>query len=349
MTERKRVKSDLLKDDIFINIDEVMKKDFLFNMIYGSRGFGKTYGSLFYAYNNYKDTGYGAIYLRRFKTELKDFNKQLNTLIADSKIKKDEVDFDKSGKKFIDVKNKQVILEAMPLTQALTKKSVDFGDISLIIFDEFIIDKGAYHYIPEEFINFNNMYESVARLRELTEGVVVKVLMLANSASRNNPYFIGYKIPVFKGREYKKDDLYVYHPDTSKFKDVKLKTRWGKFIKNHTNMEKYMLDGEFDDKTDFINKNLPSKTKYIATLKYLNDYIGVYKDNENDLIFLSNKINNNSKQIYSLTKADNTPDILLLKNNKKLFDVIKMYYDLGALRFTELKIQTIFIDILKIL
>ena len=347
--QQKNQKSNLLNDNIFINIDEVMKRDFLFNMIYGARGFGKTYGSLFYAYKEYKKTGYGAIYLRRFKTELKDFNKQLNTLIADGKIDKNKVEFDKSGKKFIDSENGKVILQAMPLTQAITKKSTDFSDISLIIFDEFIIDKGAYHYIPEEFANFNNMYESVARLRELTEGVVVKVLMLANCASRNNPYFIGYNIPVFKGNEYKNNDLLVLSPDTSKFKEVKMKTRWAQFVKNHTDMEKYMLDGEFNDKTDFICKSLPSKTKYIATLKYVNEYIGVYKDNENDLIFLSNKINNNTKYIYSLTKADNTPDILLLKNNKKLFDVIKMYYDLGALRFTDLKIQTIFVDILKIL
>lgn len=173
--------------------------------------------------------------------------------------------------------------------------------------------------------------------------------MLANSASRNNPYFIGYKIPITKKNPYIKNDLLLYKPQNNNFINEKLKTRWGQFIKNNTDMLDYMLYGDFKDKTDFIEKKLPQKNLYIATLVYLKQKLGIYKDTKNNYIYISDRINPSSKTIFSLTKEDDTPDILSINVNKKLLEAIKKYYNMGMLRFTDLKIQAIFIDILKIL
>lgn len=340
--------SQKINNNIFFNVNEVMQYDALVNMIYGARGIGKTYSFLEWAIEHYEETGQGTIYLRRYKAELSEFDTILNTIINNNEKIKTEIKLGKK-KEYIDAKNNKIIFKGMVLSKGITKKSSDFSNFDTIIFDEFIIDKSNYQYIPDEFLAFHNFIETVSRLRELTSNTTVKTYMLANSASRNNPYFIGYKIPITKKNPYIKNDLLLYKPENSNFIQEKLKTRWGQFIKNNTDMIDYMLYGDFKDKTDFIDKKLPKNNLYIATLIYLKQKIGVIKDTKNNLLYITDKINNTSKSIFSLTKKDNTPDVISIYTNKKLLDAIKKFYNMGLLRFTDLKLQAIFIDILKIL
>ena len=335
------------KNNIFLNVDDILKYDCIVNMIYGARGIGKTYGFLEHALEHYEKTGKGTIYLRRYKDELREFETILNPIFENRDFKID-IQF-KKNKEFIDTKKNKIILKGMPLSKAPITKSSNFNNFDIIIFDEFIIDKSNYQYIPNEFIAFHNFIETVARMREITNNTIIKTYMLANSASRNNPYFIGYNIPITKKNPYIKDDLLLYKPSIKSFIDEKLKTRWGQFIKNNTKMVDYMLYGDFNDKNDFIDKKLPAQNRYICTLIYLQQKIGIYSDTKNNIIYISDKINPTNKNIYSLTKQDDTPDIISINSNKKILDTLKKYYNLGMVRFTDLKIQTIFIDILKIL
>lgn len=56
-----------------------------------------------------------------------------------------------------------------------------------IIFDEFIIDKGVYKYLPNEVEYFLDLYETISRLRD------VKDLFLC-TITQTNPYFIYFDI-----------------------------------------------------------------------------------------------------------------------------------------------------------
>lgn len=332
--------------EIWFNINKVLEKDCLVNIIYGGRGIGKTYSCLKYAYEHYFKTGYGTIYLRRFKEELKDFQGMLNNIIADGNIDGSKIKFEK-GKKFIDIENNNRIIQAMPLSTAVTKKSNDFSDIDTIIYDEFIIANSNYQYIPDEFKTFHNFYETIARLREITQGVVVKAILLANPENRNNPYFIGYNIPLNTKKLYIKDDLLVLHADSHDFMEIKKTTRWGKFISTHTNMEEY-IEGNFKNNNEYLIDKLPQHTTYIATFIYLETKIGVYRTNDHKII-LSKKYNEQNKNVFALTKADRTPDYQLLdKKNPYIMHLI-MYNKAGQLFFDDYKIQAIFFDILKLL
>lgn len=338
----------MIDKSIFFKIYDVLKRDKLINMVAGARGIGKTYTTLKYAVEKYKETKKSSIYLRRYKTELKKFATIFNPLYANNDIDATKYQIDSTGKKLIEIETGNVVIEAIALSVATNLKSASFNTCDLVIFDEFILDKSTLHYIDGEFELFNNFIETIARLGELTENRVVKVLMLANAGSRNNPYFMGYNIPIFTGEWYVNDDLLVYYPDTETFKKVKLKTRWGRFVSKHTNMSEYMLDGTFKDKNDFIEK-LPQKTSYVATLKYLNKKIGVYLDLYNGKLFISEKVNPNNTYLYALTNMDSTPNYLVLTKGSSLFKSIKKYWESGSLRFTNLKIQTIFMEILKII
>ena len=50
------------------------------------------------------------------------------------------------------------------------------------------------------------MIETISRLREITQGVITPVVMLSNSASRNNPYFLNFNIPITTENPYIDDD-----------------------------------------------------------------------------------------------------------------------------------------------
>ena len=333
------------KNNIFFDVEEILKKDCLVNMVYGARGIGKTYSSLKYAIKNYHTTGSGTIYLRRYKDELADFKDILNTIIVDNDIK--DIEFSKSGKEFIDSKNKKTIIKALPLSKSVIKKSNDYSHFNLIIFDEFILDKSNYQYIPNEFIHFNNMIETISRLREITQNTIVKIIMLSNSASRINPYFIGYNIPIFEGNLYIKNDLLVYHPNMDKFVEAKKKTRWGRFLDANTDMSKYIFDGDFNDNLKFIEK-LPPKTRQVANIIYLKYTMGIFITLDNSKIYISEKYNKQLKT-YALTKNDATPDIQVLNKDNIVLMRIKQYWEAGNLRFETYKTKQIFMDILKIL
>lgn len=323
-------------------------------MIYGARGIGKTYSSLKYGIENYNATGMASMYIRRYKDELSGFNIDeekniLKSLIINNEINASDLKFytKKDIHYIIDKKKDKTMFIGLPLSKAVIMKSTDFSNTNFIIFDEFIIDKSNYNYIPQEFVSFINMVETITRLREITQGVTTPIVMLSNSASRNNPYFLNFNIPITKNNPYIDDDLLVFRPDATKFKSEKLKTRWGKFIEKHTSMSQYIFDGDFQNTTYFIFDKMPAKTKYICTLIYLKKKIGIYFDNNNN-IYISDKINNNHKIIFSLTKEDATPNIKQIENCQKMIDAVKSKLKNGKVKFSNYNLQILFTEILNI-
>lgn len=62
-------------------------------------------------------------------------------------------------------------------------KSSSYEKVDTIIFDEFLIDKGSYHYLQNEVTQLLDVIETVARLRD------IRVIFLGNAISITNPYF----------------------------------------------------------------------------------------------------------------------------------------------------------------
>ena len=72
---------------------------------------------------------------------------------------------------------------AIPLSIANILKSSSYEKVDTIIFDEFLIDKGSYHYLQNEVTQLLDVIETVARLRD------IRVIFLGNAISITNPYF----------------------------------------------------------------------------------------------------------------------------------------------------------------
>ena len=165
---------------MYYNIDSALSYNALFTMIMGGRGIGKTYSAKKRAIKNFLAKGEQFVYLRRYKTELK---KSVPTFFADVAKEFPDHQFKATAKGlYID---EQLAGFCMTLSTQIVEKSTAYPGVTLIIFEEFLIDpSSSYHYLRNEVETFLEAYSTVARDRD------VRVVFLANNVSLYNPYLL---------------------------------------------------------------------------------------------------------------------------------------------------------------
>ena len=210
----------------------------------GARGRGKTYAFKKRVIKKAIECGDEFIYLRRFKGEAATF----------------KTFFDDIGWEFPDaelaVKGKVAYLggakggtpigQVVYLSAAQMLKSVSLKKVKHIIFDEFILEKGATHYLPDEASIFEGLYSTVDRWDDR-----VQVYFLANAFSLTNPYYVKYGIvpsaefTVEPGR----DRFWAVHTDRSEeFAAQVSNTKFGAFLRRQDDENsRYMIDSSFRD------------------------------------------------------------------------------------------------------
>ena len=322
---------------MYWDIGKSLSYNCLFNFIVGARGVGKSYGTKDFAIRNFLKKGEQFVYVRRFDDELKPV---LPKFFDDIKEKYADHEFKVKSREFkID---DEVAGFAVALTTAKKLKSNPFPKVTLIIFDEFILDKGYQHYITDEVTNFLELYSTIARNRD------VRVYFLSNALSVTNPYFMyfGLSLPYGKNISAKNDiliEMVVAEEYTKKAKE----TRFGKIIEG-TQYSAYAMDNEFlRDNNDFIAKKT-AKAKILFVMRYQDNDYGVWFDNENSLMYISYDIDPNCKERYSMTLADHKPNFALLKGNRRsLFQVLMRYYKNGQVFFESMNIKNIMFEMFK--
>ena len=173
--------------------------DYLYNeckfimTVTGGRGTGKTYGLLKYIL----DHDIKFLYLRRLKS-------QLDECVSDaesnpfSKINIDhgtDIRVERKSEKvrftapIPDSDERRVIGFGAALSTMSTIRGVDYSQVTVIVFDEYIAIKGE-RPIQAEAKALKNVIETVNRNRELFGQPPVKVFMLGNANKLMNPYFL---------------------------------------------------------------------------------------------------------------------------------------------------------------
>lgn len=125
--------------------------------------FGKSYGAKKYVAKHFIKKKKQFVYLRRYKTELKQAMMKNDSPIFFDQIKSDP---DLKGHKLTNKHNVMMIDDeicgyAMPLSVANILKSSTYENVDTIIFDEFIIDRGTYHYLQNEVIQLLDVLETI--------------------------------------------------------------------------------------------------------------------------------------------------------------------------------------------
>lgn len=323
---------------IWYDINKTLSYNCLFNFIVGNRGAGKTYGFKKWAIKDFLKTGSQFVYVRRYKQELKKIKK----FFDDIKEEFPEVKFEVKGTVFYI--NDKIAGYAMPLSTSKIEKSVSFPNVNKICLDEFILDKGVYHYLQDEVTTLLELYETIARMRD-----DVRIFFLSNAISVTNPYFIYFNITLPYGKNImRRDDILIELVENKNFIEKKKQTRFGRLIEG-TEYGKYAIENSFlRDNKNFIAKKTPN-SEYYFTFVYMGVNYGTWIDYKAGVITVSENYDPSCKIIYSLTTNDHRPNTLLLKSNKKgvLFKNFIEQYKLGSVRFESINIKNIVNDVIK--
>ena len=229
----------------------------------GARGRGKTYAFKKRVIKKAIKDGDEFIYLRRFKGEAATFK----TFFDDIRGEFPGFDLSVKGKVAYlgGAKGGTPIGQVVYLSAAQMLKSVSLKRVKHIIFDEFILEKGATHYLPDEASIFEGLYSTVDRWDDR-----VQVYFLANAFSLTNPYYVKYgivptaEITVEPGP----DRFWAVHTDRSEeFADQVSKTKFGAFLRRQDDENsRYMIDSSFRDEGVELVEAKPPSAVYSLTI-----------------------------------------------------------------------------------
>lgn len=352
----------------FYNFAKVLSFNAMYNHCVGGRGIGKTYGaqkkvtkdalnSIVWTDNVTVTTKRGIeyenvtqsgecfdqfIYVRRYKEELA---LSKGTFFAAYQHEFPDWDFRANGweaqtspRKYAGMTKGRpwvVIGYFIPLSIAQSFKSVAFPKVKWIIYDEYILEKGATHYLPNEADVFNNFYSTISRYREN-----VRVLFLANAVTITNPYFIKYKVSpddidadgfVRIDTPHIKGFMVVHFIDSEEFESEVYKTKFGKFIQG-TEYADYAVGNQFNDNHKSMISSKGSKAYYMYTIEGKPGIFSVWFDPKADKYFcLERRIKDERILVVEATLMRENKTFM--KITDKAFAVLRSAFSRDRVRF----------------
>lgn len=329
----------------YYSFDKIYSFNATYMFVNGGRGLGKTYGAKRKAIRAAIDKGEEFIYLRRYKSEMS----ARNTFFADIAHEFPDYDFRVDGIKaeyspatYRDEKKRPwtVMGYFAALSVGQTMKGMSFPKVTLIIYDEYIIEKGALHYLPDESNVFNNFYSTVDRWKDKT-----RVLFLANSVSIMNPYFTAYAIRPDKGEEFQK--LYngfiaVHFADSSEFASSVYQTKFGQFIKG-TSYADYSVGNDFSDANDKLLDFKDEQARYAYTLETPQGAFSVWVNSISGKWYVQAK--RPRKEVLYVSEAYMMEEgKILMQNTDKLMQYLRSAFKRGMMYFDTPTTRNLFVD-----
>lgn len=225
----------------------------LINMVIGPRGAGKTYAAKMEAYKRFQRNREQFIYLRRYDAELKAVKEGLfNDLNMN-------VEFPIEYNDGYYYCNDELIGYPMALTKANSYKSASFPDVTLLIYDEFIIDPTQHQrYLTKEVDKFLNLCETVFRMRDNWQA-----FLLANSLSFVNPYTIYFDLKN-TGKQFVKDKTGLVLCELwndAEYQNQKAQTKFGRLVQG-TLFDQMARENQFILDNDTFLAIRPKKSVY---------------------------------------------------------------------------------------
>lgn len=312
---------------------QLLSHNKILNMVLSNRGGGKTFHCTRWAIDDFKKTGRQTVWVRRYKTEIEEM--LLNGKFFDAVREyypEDELKIEGS----LGYVNGEVAIYFIPLSTSRQLKSNNYPFVNKIIFDEFIIDKGKVPYLKSEVEVFLDLYETVARMRDN-----VRAVLLANSITTVNPYFLFFNIKVNPEKRFTvQGQVCVELFTDSDFINAKKKTRFGQLVQG-TNYGSYAIDNKWLlDNDTFIQSKTPG-AEFLLGLKYGGQMYGFWIDYDEGLIFVNKQWDPSSYSLFCLTKDDHELNLLLIKSLQDSNKIKRLVYAfrLGLIRFEDQQVK----------
>lgn len=200
------------------DIRPILSKGADYNIVFGERSNGKSYGALEYALQQYATEGREVAYVRRWKEDVigRRADAVFSALVQGGAVtratdgKYSNVsyyagrwylsNYDEQLQKF--VKAPEPFGYAFSLSDMEHDKSASYPKVGTIIFDEFLTRK---YYLQDEFVLFLNVISTIVRDRS-----DVKIFMLGNTVNKYCPYFEEFGLKHVTDMEQGKIDVYTY-------------------------------------------------------------------------------------------------------------------------------------------
>ena len=337
----------------YYSFDKVLSFNGVFNFIVGDRGVGKTYGAKKKAIKDALKHGHEFIYLRRFKDDIRT----RATFFADVMHEFPDNDFRVNGMigetapvETRDDKKRpwKLICYFATLSQAASMKSQPFPEVRTIIYDEFILEKGMRHYLPDEYHAFLEFFNTVDRSQDKT-----RVLFLANAISINNPYFLELKIRPDESSEFvtrsygtAKNFVVCHFLNAADFRSEVYATKFGQFITG-SDYAKYAVESEFSDATDNQVDGKPSTARYHFTLETRQGTFSVWFDGIGSNSWYMQEKRPKQEQILTLIPHHVDGQRTLVTPRDKLLGYLRTAFRQGRVYFDHAQTRNSFIEIFK--
>lgn len=353
--------SEVIDRSIFWDIGRTLTHNALFNFIVGNRGGGKSYGAKKRGIDNFINRSEQFGYIRRYKEDLK---KPMEQFFKDIAWEYPDYEFKIDGDKFLirlkpaDEKEKwtekDIAGYGFQLSTANNKKSISYPDITTLIFDEFLIEKGNQRYLPNEPEKVLNLYETVARPGTGHKRVVM--FFLANAISVTNPYFLYFDLKMPKKAD--RNGKYIWkHPTkpvlvedvrNQAFIDKKKNTEFGQLIAG-TEYAEYSIENKFLLDDDSFLEKKTGKARYYFTFIYKGRNFGVWADFTEGKMWVSEDIDTSFPYVYSLTIKDHKPNMMFLKSRSRntRFGLFIEAYKMGNVYFENMNVKNMCYEVIQ--
>lgn len=320
----------------------------ILNFVLSNRGGGKTFEFTQWTIDDYKSNKNMTVWVRRYQTEIDEMLLNGKFFDAVRSFYPDDQFFIEGNLGLIQRKGSEVkepFIYFIALSTSRQLKSNNYPTVNKIIFDEFIIDKGRVTYIKNEVEVFLDLFETVARLRDN-----VRAIFLANSVSVVNPYFTFFRIKPDKNKRFNvfPRGICVEFFTDSEFIAAKKKTRFGKLI-DGTKYGEYAVNNEWlNDSDTFIETKPKTGCEFIMGLKYMGQMFGFWVNYQKGLVYVNRQYDPSYYGLYSLTKEDHDPNLLLIKSLKdsRPMKMVLFAYQNSLMRFEDMEVKSIMYEVI---
>lgn len=328
----------------------------ILRMIIGNRCAGKTTGMLKESLDIHVENSSQTVFLYRTQDEI----------ASSAKMYEDVLElYPKYGKAIVNKNIVKGLINALVLHDAednesvigygvyfnasdkLKKYSPMFKDVDLIVFDEFILENGGY--LKDEITKFESALRSICRGKgkQVRE---VPVYMLANYVTLLNPYFIYFGIHkrLRDNTKFLRGHGWVAQFTVNKDAQKAINESGLAKVFNNSAYQKSCADGTYlCDATAFVEK-ISGNSNYIFTLVCGKDHYAVREYPEKGIVYIDYTADPNARYVFTFDPSSHNADTLMLSSKSFIYDYLKRAYDMGLLRFKDLKCKNIVLDILSV-
>lgn len=341
-----------LNDGVHYNWLKTLSYNADITMVISAPNLGKTYGIRGYALMRYLSKGRRFVEVCRTKTEKRDVKGEyLDKLLMDedsfagleARCSGNHFQIKREGGKW------ETCGYITSLTEVQKAKKMNYINVETIIMDEAIIEKidSVHTYKRREWDLLSRITDSCSRENWHDEKRTrPHVYLLGNAVDLVNPYFQVFGIKTSPKYGYSwywnKQVLVHYVEPTAEDEARRLNTLAGR-MGSMTGYAQATYGNDFAEDTRYIAKK-PKRAKFLMGCVYRESKFGIWVDMTEGFYYVASKIPKDAMHVYSLTRSDDSPNLIAARRGTKALQyVVDSYYE-GSVLFETPRIRETFLE-----